>query len=137
MFKYVHLPADVPISIPMEMTKFKCLLLIEREVSNDYKNEVSAALIAAGCLYALAWGLNCSVWHDAVDWAFLEHYDYGDYPEGKLVMTTWHDRDTLEEAVAFAKHCTKYSDVKLDDILVLDFTKHERSEFIERLYLNK
>lgn len=137
MFKYLHLPADIPISVPMEMKKFKCLILIEREVSNDYRNEVSEALVAAGCLYALAWGLDCFIWDDSVDWAFLEHYDYGEYPEDKFVMTTWHDDETLEETVDFAKQCTKYSDVKLDDILVLDFTKHERSDFIERLYLTK
>ena len=81
MFKYVFLPTDVPISVPKEMTKFKCLILIERDVSNDYRNEVSATLVSAGCLFALAWGLDCSAWDDAVDWAFLEHYDYGEYPE--------------------------------------------------------
>ncbi|EBA16821.1 hypothetical protein RSK20926_03414 [Roseobacter sp. SK209-2-6] len=137
MFKYVHLPADVPISIPTGMTRFKCLILIEREISNDYRNEVSAALVAAGCLYALAWGLDCSIWDDAVDWAFLEHYDYGEYPEDKFVMTTWHDNETLEETVDFAKHCTEYSNVKLDDILVLDFSKQERSDFIQKLYSDK
>ena len=51
-------------------------------------------------------------------------------------MTTWHEGETIEETVEFAKSCTKYSDVKLDDILILDFTKHERKDFIERLYFN-
>lgn len=119
------------------MIKFKCLLLIEREVSNDYRNAVSAALVKAGCLYSLAWGFDCSVWDDAVDWAFLEHYEYDKYPEDKFVMTTWHDDESLEEIVNFAKHCTEYSDVKLDDILVLDFVKHERRDFIEKLYFSK
>ncbi|WP_419177312.1 DUF7684 family protein [Ruegeria halocynthiae] len=29
------------------------------------------------------------------------------YPEEKFVMTSWHDEETLEEAVEFARHCTK------------------------------
>ena len=118
----------------MEMTQFKCLVLIEREVGTDYRKEVSAALVAAGCLHALAWGLDCSLWDDAVDWAFLDYHGYGDYPEDKFVMTSWHDDETLEETVHFAKHCTTYSDVKLDDILVLDFTGRERGDYIAMLY---
>ncbi|WP_281859691.1 DUF7684 family protein [Litoreibacter halocynthiae] len=116
------------------MTKFKCLILIEREVGGDYRNEVSKTLVKAGCLYSLAWGTDCSAWDDSVDWAFLELYDFGDYPEDKFVMTTWHDEETLEETIEFAKHCTEYSDVTLDDIIVLDFAGQERGELIEQLY---
>jgi len=135
MFKYLFLPVDVPISIPTEMTKFKCLILIEREVGWEYQNEVSKALVKAGCRYSLAWGSNCSSWDDSVDWAFLEAYNFGDYPEDKFVTTTWHEDETLEEAVEFAKHCTKYSEVNLEDILVLDFAHHERSDLIKEFYL--
>ena len=135
MFKYLFLPADVPISLPKEMTKFKCLILIERDVSGDYRDEVSKALVEAGCLHTLAWGIDCSAWDDSVDWAFLEFHDVNDCPEDQFVMTTWHTDETLEEIVEFAKHCTEYSDVRLDDILILDFADQERGEFIEKLYL--
>lgn len=136
MLEYVFLPTDAPISVPKEMTKFKCLVLVEREVGNGYRDEISKTLVEAGCLYALAWGRDCSAWDDSVDWAFLEHYDYGAYPEEKFVRTTWHDNETLEETVEHAKHCTEYSEVKLDDILVLDFGKHERRDCIERLFFS-
>ncbi|GFE63479.1 DUF7684 family protein [Litoreibacter roseus] len=135
MFKYVFLPADVPVSVPKGMIKFKCLILMEREVGGGYRNEVSKALVEAGCLFSLAWGMDCSVWDDSVDWAFLEAHNFGDYPEDEFVMTTWHEDEALEEVVGFAKHCTDYSEVKLEDILVLDFAHHERSELIEKLYL--
>ena len=135
MFNYIALPTDVPVSFPKEITKFKCLILIEREVDRDYRNEVSKALVKAGCLYSLAWGIDCSEWDDSVDWAFLEAYNFGDYPEDKLVMTTWHEDETLEEVVEFAKHCTDYSEEKLEDIIVLDFAYQERSDLIEKLYL--
>jgi len=136
MFKYIHLPTDSPVSLPMEMNKFKCLLLIERDVGSEYRHQVSAALVAAGCLYTLAWGRDGSAWDEAVDWAFLEHYDFGEYPEDAFVMTTWHEDEALEDTMCFAKHCTQYSNVQIDDILVLDFVDQERSDLIENFYLN-
>lgn len=136
MFSYRFLPSDVPISVPKEMTQFKCLILVERDVGEDYRNEVSDTLVKSGCLFSIAWGRDCSAWDDSVDWAFLELYDFGDYPEQKAVITTWHDKETLEEVIRFAKHCTDYASVKLDDILVLDFVGQERGALIERLYLS-
>ncbi|MGD1924930.1 MAG: hypothetical protein ACFB03_12195 [Paracoccaceae bacterium] len=134
MFSYVFLPTDVPEPVPKDMTKFKCLILIEREVGGDYRYEVCKALVKAGCLYALAWGIDCSAWDDSVDWAFLEAHNFGDYPEDKFVRTTWHEGETLEEVVEFARHCTDHSEVKLEDVLVLDFVHHERSGLIKKLY---
>ena len=136
MFKYCFLPTDVPISIPKEMTKFKCLILVERAVDEAYRDEVSAALVKGGCLYALAWGLNCSAWDDSVDWAFLELHDFGPYPEEDFVMTTWHADETLADTIEFAKTCTQSCEVDLDDILVLDFSNQERGAMIKDLYLN-
>ena len=134
MFRYLFVPADSPFLIPKELTKFKCLILIEREVSREFQWEVSKALVKAGCLFSLAWGIDCTSWDDSVDYAFLEHYNYGEYPEDKFVMTTWHDGGSLQETIEFAKFCTKYSDVKLDDILVLDFGTQERENLVEELY---
>lgn len=115
------------------MSKFKCLILVERDVGAGYRNEVSKALVEAGCLYTMSWGLECSAWDDSVDWAFLESKSV-DCPDEDYVMTTWHDDDSLEEVVEYAKTCSDHSPVQLDDILVLDFAKEERGALIERLY---
>lgn len=136
MFRYLFVPADTHFLIPTDMKKFKCLILIEREVSREFQWEVSKALVEAGCLFSLAWGIDCTSWDDSVDCAFLEHYDYGEYPEDKFVMTTWHENQTLEETVEFAKTCTDYSEVTLDEILVLDFGTQERAGLIKKLYEN-
>ena len=136
MFRYLFVPADTRFLIPTDITKFKCLILIEREVSREFQWEVSKTLVEAGCLFSLAWGIDCTSWDDSVDWAFLEYYGYGEYPEDKFVMTTWHENETLEETIKFAKTCTDYSDVKLDEILVLDFGTQERERLIEELYHN-
>ncbi|MGC1497549.1 MAG: hypothetical protein WA790_17230 [Sulfitobacter sp.] len=134
MFKYLFLPKDTPIAIPPEFSRFKCLILIERDVNDSYRNDVSDTLVKNGCLYMMAWGLDCSLWDDSVDWAFLALYEYGAYPEDQFVMTTWHENDTLQEMLEFAKVCSDHSDVDLQDILVLDFGSHERGGFIEQSY---
>ena len=134
MLRYLFVPTDTPFLFPKDMSKFKCLILIEREVSREFQWEVSKALVKAGCLFSLAWGIDCTSWDDSIDWAFLEHYNYGEYPEDKFVMTTWHENDTLEETIEFARTCTDYSEVKLDEILVLDFGTQERAGLIEKLY---
>ena len=135
MFEYIFLPTDTPVIIPPEMTQFKCLILIERDVSEDYRHEVSKTLVEASCLYTLAWGRNCTLWDDSVDWAFLEHYNHKNVPEEKFVTTTFHPNETLEEVIEFAKDCTEYSLVRLEDTLVLDFTQNERGDFIRELFL--
>ena len=84
MFKYIFLPEDLPISVPKEMTSFKCLILVERYVESGYRDEVSKALVEAGCLCAMAWGLDCSTWEDSVDCAFLEKNGFGEYPKRSL-----------------------------------------------------
>ena len=134
MFKYLFLPTDESVIIPADMGQFKCLILIERQVEDSYRTDVSHLLVKNGCLYTMAWGIDCSLWDDSVDWAFLALYEYGDYPEDQFVMTSWYEGETLQETLAFAKSCTNYSNVDLQDILVLDFSKQERGAFIEESY---
>lgn len=136
MFRYIYLPTDTPVPIPPEMTAFKCLILIEREVGENYRHDVSKSLIEAGCLYSLAWGQDCTLWDDSVDWAFLERHNYEDVPEEKFVMTTFHSNETLEEVIEFTKRCTEYSPVDLEDILILDFAAKERETAIKQLFDN-
>lgn len=56
------------------------------------------------CYWALAWGHECSIWDDALDYAYLEFCNY-DLPEDDdyNFMTTWHEDQTLDEVIEFAK----------------------------------
>ena len=64
--------------------------------------EVVAALaerlLRAGCVVACCWGSDCERVHDVFDEVDLELHDFlGD----GTVVTTWHDDEPLEDAVAF------------------------------------
>jgi hypothetical protein len=45
----------------------------------------------------MAWGKNCSSWDDSVDHANLEEFNYGEIPDDRFVMTTWHDDEPIQE----------------------------------------
>lgn len=52
------------------------------------------------CYWALAWGHECSIWDDALDYAYLKFCNY-DLPEDDdyNLMTTWHEDQTLDEVI--------------------------------------
>lgn len=132
MFRYHHLPTDSPVSIPSDMTAFGCLILIEREIGPAYRAEVSEALVKAGCRCAMAWGLNCVLWDDSVDVAFLDLHGGGDCPDGRYVLTTWHDGESLGDVIEFARPWQL--DCSSQDLLGLDFRSQERSRAIELFF---
>ncbi len=53
----------------------------------------SRLLLASGCVYFCSWGPDCERVHDCFD-------DQCD-SESPLIMTTWHDGDSLDEALWF------------------------------------
>ena len=61
-------------------------------------------LVERGLVYFCAWGNNCEAVHDAVDRCDIERM-----PETRdadyIVMTTWHDDESLAEALWFFKVC--------------------------------
>lgn len=63
------------------------------------------AALNRGMVYFCSWGRGCERFHDIVDQVILED-DMGEQKfagprAGDVVMTTWHDRDKLEEALDF------------------------------------
>ena len=66
---------------------YKCVLVIEDEISNDQQNLISHFLVSTGCMYMMAWGLNCSSWDDSVDEANMQMNSYNEIPEEKFVIT--------------------------------------------------
>jgi hypothetical protein len=62
------------------------------------------AAVRAGASYVCCWGPDCSRFHDAFDEADL--YLNGESSDAKIIVTTWHDDEPLEEALWFAVHST-------------------------------
>ena len=122
---YLHLSPDS--SLPaVETRPYRAVLIADEPVSDVWQNEVASWLVQSGCLYFIAWGVDCESWHDAVDWTVLEAFDFGDVPDDRFVMTTWHDKEPLSEALWFAGNCASHPDVDLSDTVIVHVTREER-----------
>ncbi|MFO0992722.1 MAG: hypothetical protein U1E67_12425 [Hyphomicrobiales bacterium] len=130
---YLHLrPGDTPPSLG-ERSPFKTVVVIESEVTPEWRAQVSDWLVENGCLYMMAWGQDCSKWDDSVDWAVLEKFDYGDIPDEAFVMTTWHDGVPLDEVFWFCQHCAFNEAVEFDRTYILHIADEPReAEMLSR-----
>lgn len=97
---------------------FLAVLIADEPVSHEWRKQIAEWLIASGCLYFVAWGVDCEAWHHSVDWAVLEVHDFGDIPDDRFVMTTSHDKEPLSEALWFAGNCAFHPDVALEGAVI-------------------
>ena len=129
--KYLHLSPD---QSPPELGSdpSRVLIVSELEVSQDWRNRIADWLVKSRCLYVVAWGVQCENWHDTVDWTILEEFDFGDIPDDRFVMTTWHADEPLSEAMWFAGQNAFHPDVELDDTVIVHVAKEAReAEMLE------
>ncbi len=129
--KYVHLsPSETPPQLTCE--PFRALIVSEVEVTQEWRDRIAKWLLESGCLYVIAWGVECENWHDTVDWTNLEEFDFGDIPDSKFVMTTWHTNDPLFEAMWFAGQCAFHADVELTETVIVHVAAEPRqAELLE------
>ena len=117
---YLHLypGCDLP---PIGLASpFKAVLVLERAVAADWQSRVSEWLVKSGCLYMMAWGVECSSWDDSVDWAKLSVVGLDDIPDDQFVMTTWHNDESLADTFWFAGFTAHHPMVPLEHIAIID-----------------
>ena len=122
---YLHLS---PGQSPPDLTvgAFRAIVVVDEPVADEWRNLISDWLVSSGCLYTMAWGRDCSLWDDSVDHANLAAFDYGDVPDDRFVMTTWHENEPLSEALWFAAHGATHPDVELTRTLIVHISQAER-----------
>ena len=98
---------------------FRAVVIAEQEVDEDWRKVVAEWLVGSGCLYAVAWGVDCEKWHNSIDWAVLESFDYGNIPDDRFVMTTWHANEPMSEAFWFAENCATHPHVVLAETYII------------------
>jgi hypothetical protein len=125
--QYVHLKPDEP-TPSLGSAPFCALIVSEAAAGDAWRERVTEWLVESGCLYAVAWGLDCEAWHDSVDEANLREFDYGDIPDDQFVMTTWHSNEPLSEAFWFAGQCASHPTVELNRIIIVHVSDEPRKE---------
>ena len=131
VIRYLHLTPDSDFPALEGLSQFKAVLVVEADVAEMTMWEISRALVASGCVYALAWGKQCEAWREAVEDASLEASDYEDVPDEQLVVTTAHEDEELGEVFWFAKHRAVHPARELRETLILHIADAPRRDEIE------
>lgn len=129
---YVHLPPRSHPPATGEAGPFKAVLVLEQAVDDDWQNQISEWLVRSGCLYMMAWGVECSSWDDSVDSANLTVAGLNDVPDDQFVMTTWHDDGPIAETFWYAGFTAHHPTVALEHVAIIDIGPTNReAEMLE------
>jgi hypothetical protein len=129
--KYLQLQPESKLPDISDLAPFRSVVVIDENVTTEWQSKVSSWLVASGCLFMMAWGINCSSWDDSVDFANLEVFDYKNIPEENLVMTTWHENESLKEVFLFSKNNAIHPTVELNNTLLLHISNsNKEKEFL-------
>jgi hypothetical protein len=131
---YLQLPPGSEAPALEHLSPFLAIVLAEEEVTELWQAEISRWLVASGCRYLLAWGRDCEAWHDMVEDAALEAFDYEDVPEEHKVIATWHEDEDREEVFWFAKHRAAHPSHGFKATVILDISARNRKDEIEAEY---
>ena len=136
MIAYQPIAEAGPLPDGVVSAPFKCVVVIESEVSLARQSEISCWLVEAGCLYMMAWGPGCSSWDDSVDWANLEKFDFNEVPDEKFVLTTWHESEPLQEVFEFSKFSAMHPTAEMQDTLILHINGKDKAQEFTRMIQN-
>jgi hypothetical protein len=114
-------PSEIAVPPP-----FRVVIVADAEGTAEWQMQISEWLAQSGCLYMMAWGINCSSWDDSVDIANIKAFEHGEIPEDSFIMTTWHEDEPMQEAFWFAKNCAIHSTVKLENTVILHISTQSR-----------
>jgi hypothetical protein len=104
---------DIPI---LEINApFVCLIYSDQETTSEEMMKVTEWLISSECRYAVCAGKDCETWHDAIDSADILFEHNSD----ELVMTSWHEKETIDEVVWFWLNLTNFDDITFENYLAL------------------
>lgn len=131
---YIHLKAgDTPPEFAVS-TPNRVVVIVEAEVTPEWQSLVSDWIVRSGCLYMMAWGANCSSWDDSVDIANLEEFKFGEIPEDRFIMTTWHSDESLAEVFWYAKNNALHPTAELEHTVLLHISARAREHELLAAY---
>jgi hypothetical protein len=134
--EYIQLIPETPLPEITFLSPFRAVVIDETAVSTEWQSLVSDWLVHSGCLYMMAWGINCSSWDDSVDMANMDQFGFDEIPDDNFVMTTWHDDEPLEEVFWFSKNNAIHPTIMISHTVLLDISPSNRQSEIMRAYVD-
>lgn len=129
--RYLHLTPEGELPVLEALDNFKAILVLDGDVLETVRWDISRWLVESGCNYAMVWGRDAAQWQESIDDAHLEATNYEDVDEADLVITTSHEDDDLSEVFWFARHRASHPAHELHDTLIVHIADAPRREEIE------
>lgn len=129
--QYCHLDPEAELPVLEGLSAFKAIVMVEADVPEMTRWDISRWLIESGCKFALTWGKDAVLWAESVDDASLEATDYEDVGDEDLVMTTSHEDDDLSEVFWFSQHRATHPAFELNETLIVHIAEAPRRDEIE------
>jgi hypothetical protein len=101
-------PEESLLEINLPSAHFVCFLAWDaRGVPVPTIARVVEWLLSKGAVYFVCWGSACELVHDIVDETIVElslEDDSHEASDDHVIMTTWHSKESMEDALWFALH---------------------------------
>jgi len=125
---YLHQRPDAELGNFRQSEPSRVVLISESVTSQTFKDSIAKELAHGNCLYFMAWGTECEAWHDAVDMANIEQFNFQEIPAERFIMTTWHDNEPLAEVFWFCKNNASHSSVDVRRTVLLHVSPKSREQ---------
>lgn len=100
-------PDELPAELGLPSPHFVCLIAWDStDATVDEVSDLASSLLANGASYVCAWGPGCERVHDIFDEVDVERTLEAGSSSDDCVMTTWHAKEQLSEALWFFLTCT-------------------------------
>ena len=104
-------------SSPFAGAEFAVMVAAFRTAAAVDRVRLARSIVEQGCRYAVCAGTDCDHWEDAFDTVAVERNPDGD--ASRLVMTTSHRDESLDEVAEFLFTCTFIDDRVPERLVVL------------------
>ncbi|HSA96324.1 MAG TPA: hypothetical protein VLJ16_09745, partial [Acidobacteriota bacterium] len=91
---------------------------VDENTTREEQEAISDQIVISGCRYAVCAGYKSSSWDDSIDMAYLKR-NGGDVHDENFVMTSWHDKESLEDIVFFFLSLTSFDYFTAERFVVL------------------
>ena len=137
MIYYQQLPPESEPPNVKRLKPFRAVVVIEESVSPFWQEKVSKWLVDSGCYYMMAWGTECSSWHDSVDFvSILEELSEEVNSNEPVAMTSWHEGEPLKEVFSFSKNLARHPDIEIKNTLIVHISNKNQENDLLTLYEN-
>lgn len=129
--RYLHLIPDAELPALADQSPYKAVLIVEADVPDMTRWEISRWLVESGCVHAQAWGRDAAAWAESIEDANLEAFNYDGVPPERLVIAAAHEDEELGEAFWYARHRARHPAHELKTTMLLHIADAPRREELE------